>query len=334
MKYSYSIAIRTLGTSGEKFVHLLDSIVTQTIKPEKVVIYIAKGYKRPTYSIGIEEYVEVKKGMVTQRALNYDEINSDYILMLDDDVELAPNSAELLLNAAIINNVDCVAADTFKNHEMSHVNKLYNIFVNLVFPFRSNKWGRKVHSNGSIAYNSKPKKSFYLAQCGEGPASLWKKDVVNQLNLFDETWLDSFRFSYAEDQLIFYKLYINNFTLGYLYNTGINHLDGQSSSGQYKSDPEKYLTRSKALFVIWYRSLFDISSISIIKKTYNLLSYIIKIFWCFFAHLIAMIRFLDVRIPYFYLKGIYDGIKFINSNEYKNIPNYIIKKQNNQIYSK
>ena len=60
----YSIAIRTLGTSGEKFVRELESIKRQTVQPEKVVIYIAEGYKRPDYTIGKEEYVWVKKGMM------------------------------------------------------------------------------------------------------------------------------------------------------------------------------------------------------------------------------------------------------------------------------
>ena len=67
---TYSIAIRTLGTSGDKFVEELDSIMRQTVKPEKVIIYLAEGYKRPEYSIGIEQYVTVTKGMVAQRALS------------------------------------------------------------------------------------------------------------------------------------------------------------------------------------------------------------------------------------------------------------------------
>lgn len=50
---SYSIAIRTLGTAGDKFNRELQSIACQTLKPEKVVIYIAQGYARPTGTIGI-----------------------------------------------------------------------------------------------------------------------------------------------------------------------------------------------------------------------------------------------------------------------------------------
>lgn len=64
---SYSVAIRTLGTSAEKLVQELESINSQTVQPDKVVIYIAEGYKRPDFQIGKEEYVWVKKGMVADR---------------------------------------------------------------------------------------------------------------------------------------------------------------------------------------------------------------------------------------------------------------------------
>ncbi len=108
----YSIAIRTLGKSGEKYVRELVSITKQTIQPEKVIVYIADGYERPEFTIGKEEYVWVKKGMVAQRALRYDEIDSPLILLLDDDVELSPNCAEILIRTLESFNLDCIAAET------------------------------------------------------------------------------------------------------------------------------------------------------------------------------------------------------------------------------
>ena len=43
----YSVAIRTLGTAGEKFRMELESIGRQTVLPEKVIVYVAesKGMK-------------------------------------------------------------------------------------------------------------------------------------------------------------------------------------------------------------------------------------------------------------------------------------------------
>ena len=170
---AYSVAIRTLGTSGEKFVRELKSIFSQSVLPEKVVIYIAEGHKRPDFTIADEQYVYVKKGMVAQRVLKYDEIDTPLVLMLDDDVELAPDSAERLITALENHNADCVAADTFKNHEMSLATKIYAAMTNLVFPHSSSKWAFKIHCNGSFSYNNNPNKSYYLSQSAAGPASLW-----------------------------------------------------------------------------------------------------------------------------------------------------------------
>ena len=131
---SYSIAIRTLGTAGAKYLEELRSITRQTIQPEKVVVYIADGYERPKEQIGREEYVWVKKGMMAQRALQYNEISSDCILLMDDDVLLAPDSAERLLHAMEDQSADCVGADTFKNQDLPIAGKIYAAVTSLVFP--------------------------------------------------------------------------------------------------------------------------------------------------------------------------------------------------------
>ena len=70
----YTAVIRTLGTAGEKYQKLLDSLITQTFKPKDIIVYIAEGYSIPKETVGIEQYVYVKKGMVAQRALSYDEV--------------------------------------------------------------------------------------------------------------------------------------------------------------------------------------------------------------------------------------------------------------------
>lgn len=326
MTKTYSIAIRTLGTSGEKFVKELDSIANQTIKPDKVIVYIAKGYKKPTYSIGIEEYVEVPKGMVAQRVLDYKEINSDYILMLDDDVELSPNSVELLLKAATEHNADCVAADTFQNHKMSILSKIYNMIVNLSFPFYSRKYAFKFSKTASSLYNNNPQNRFYLSQSAAGPAALWKKNSFLAMNYSDELWLEQFGFPYGEDAVIFNKLHKNSKKLGVLYNAGIKHLDGKTSSSSYHKNVRKFYTRSYASFVIWYRTCFNLNTNSIIKKSAILFRFSLKCIWLLPINLTASIRFRSINVIAYYIKGIFDGIKYVKSTDFKKIPNFIIKK--------
>lgn len=324
---NYSIAIRTLGTSGEKFVRELESIKRQTIQPDKVVIYIAEGYARPEYTIGKEEYVWVKKGMMRQRVLRYDEIDSPLIMFLDDDVELAPDCAEKMINKLNEYQLDCIAADTFKNHKMPLSGKLYSAVTNLVFPHYSKKWAFKIHSNGSFSYNNRVKRDVYLSQSAAGPASLWKKDVFLALHLVDELWLEELGFPYGEDALTFNKLFKNGYRLAVHYNSGITNLDGKSSSGSFQCDPKRFYTRSCASFLIWHRTCFNLKGISFFKKTWTMLSFSFKVIWLLLVHAISAIILKSYKVPVYYMKGICGGIKSIKSDSYKRLTNYILEER-------
>ena len=321
----YSIAIRTLGTSGEKFVRELESIKRQTVQPEKVVIYIAEGYDRPDYTIGKEEYVWVKKGMVAQRVLRYDEIGSPLILLLDDDVELANDSAERMISALNENNLDCIAADTFGNQDMSLKQKLYAAVTNLVFPHWSDTWAFKIHYNGSFSYNNKITKAIYLSQSAAGPAALWKKQVFLDLHLEDELWLDRFGFSYGDDGLIFNKLYKNGYRLGVHYSSGIKNLDAKSSSETFQKDIKKFYIRSIVSFLVWYRTCFRLNGLPFYKQMCAALSYGFKLLWLIFVHAAASVYLFSPKVLSNYIKGVLDGMRMIQSSDFKRIPNFMLR---------
>lgn len=320
----YSIAIRTLGTSGDKFVAELESIKRQTVQPDKVVVYIAEGYERPEYTIGKEEYVWVKKGMMRQRVLRYDEIETPLILLLDDDVELADDTAERMINALKTHDLDCLGADVFKNQDMSLKNKLYAIVTNLVFPHWSKKWAFKIHSNGSFSYNNHVTKDVYLSQSAAGPAALWRKQTFLDLHLDDELWLERFGFPYAEDALMYNKLYRNGYKLGINYESGIKNLDGKSSSADFQKNPKKFYTRAMASLMVWHRTCYNLKSFSFFKKVWVAFCFTIKVLWLLIIHALSALVLRSPKVLTYYISGIIDGLKIIKTQEYKQIPDYIL----------
>ena len=322
----YSVAIRTLGTSGDKFVAELESIKRQTIQPEKVIIYIAEGYERPEYTIGKEQYVWVKKGMMRQRVLRYDEIDTPLILLLDDDVELADDTAEKMIQALESHRLDCIGADVFHNQDMSFTGKAYAALTNLVFPHRSEKWAYIIHGNGSFSYNNHVTKDVYLSQSAAGPAALWRKQAFIDVHLEHELWLEQFGFPYAEDALMYNKLYKNGFHLGIHYASGIKNLDGKSSSADFQKNPKKFYTRAIASLMIWHRSCYNLKGISFCKKTWAALSFAFKAFWLLFIHVASAIYLRSPKVLTYYVKGTIDGLKTISTDAYKQIPNYILEK--------
>lgn len=321
---SYSVAIRTLGTSPV-FREELESLHRQTITPDKIIISIAEGYSRPSFTIGKEEYRWVPKGMVKQRALRYEEIDSDFILFLDDDVILAPNAVETLLNSLEDNAVDCISPDTFRNHEMSVLGKLYAIITNLVFPRPNDKWAFLRHRNGSMSYNNNPSNGFYLSQTCDGPAWLCKREVFLSMHYEDEVWMDKMGFSYGDDALESYKIFINGYKLGVYYGDFVEHLDAKTSSKSFQNNTKKFYVRSYASFVLWWRMIYDISSNSFLSSFYSCILFSFKALWLLPVNIVAAMFFRDAKVPYYYIKGILDGWIFVHSEEYKRIPPYIIK---------
>lgn len=300
---------------------------TQTVKPERVVVYIAEGYPRPSFSIGEEEYVWVRKGMVAQRALPYDEISSDCILMLDDDVQLAPDSAERMLRAMSEHGADAVGADVFRNHRMSFGTKIYAAVTNLVLPHRSRKWAFKVHRNGSFSYNNHPSKPFYWSQSCGGPAMLWSKNSLKKLKFEDEKWLDSLGFAFGDDLVETYKLHLNGGRLGVLYDAGVTNLDAQSSSGSFRRSPEHIYVRTKAQYMIWYRCIYRNGKDTPVSRLISATAFGLKAFWLTFVMCGATVFKLDKSIIVNYMKGLRDGFKAVHSQEFRSIPSYYLKKR-------
>ncbi len=316
---TYSVAIRTLGTNVEVLRHELLSIVSQTVRPEKVIIYIADGYERPDFQVGNEEYVWVRKGMMAQRLLDYNEIDSDIILMLDDDVELAADSAERMLRAMEEHGVDCVAADTFKNQEMTWKQRIMAYISNGVYSRKNDGWAFKQCRDGSFSYNGHPAGGLYRTETFAGPCWMVKKSVLKAVRLKDELWMDRMGFAYGDDMVESYKFFLNGYKSGVLYDSGVKNLDAKTSSGVYHKTEKKFYTRSYGMFATWWRMIYTSRD----KQWLSALLFGLKAWWQLNLHVLLGIVKLNVKIPFNYMKGLKDAWAFVHSDEFKAIPPYI-----------
>ena len=315
--FTYSVAIRTLGTAGEKFLEELRSLHRQSIPPERILVYIATCCQRPQEQVGREEYIWVQKGMLAQRALPYDEITSDCILLLDDDVRLADDSAERMLCAMHEHDADCVGADTFKNQSLSFGAKIYAAVTNLVFPRSDDGWAFKIHRTGSFSYNNYPRPEYYPSQSCAGPCSLWRKEAFLRVRLQDELWMEEAGFWYGEDVLLFYKLYVNGGKLGVLYNSGVENLDGQPASATHKQTIRRFYIRAKASAIIWHRTVY-----TEYPSRRTICVFVMKQLWLLLVNMIAAVVLLNPRIPILFMQGLHDAYLYCHSASYKSLPPY------------
>ncbi len=320
---TYSVAIRTLGKAGEKYQKLLESIIVQTHPPEKIVVYLAEGYQPPAESVGVEEIVVVAKGMVSQRACS--ECESEYLLLLDDDVVLAKDSAAKMCEyLQSFGGAYCVA-DVFNTANRSLRVRVVSFCKQLTLARKDDGWGVKICRNGSCSFNNSPSSRVVKSESGAGPASVWRRDAFRDICFGDEVWMDRFSYALGDDQLMFYKATVNG-SYGLLcYDSGVEHLDAQSSQRDAQRDVNKVFYRSQLRFIIWYRSIFECSRSSG-DRVLNLLSYLFSALFSGVIYLfVSILRASPSYITQF-VRGQCEAIKYVASHEYNAIEKYKLKK--------
>lgn len=329
---TYSIAIRTLGLAAEKFERELESIAKQTVRPDKVIVYVADTYegKRDEGAYCGEEYISVERGMVAQRALPYHELKTEYVLLLDDDVELAPDSVEKMMKVMVETGADCVGADTYRNQDMPLWQKVYAMTTNLVFPHCDQQWAFKIHENGSFSYLRKGLMNGVEAlptQYVAGPCALWKKEAIQRLHWEDEKWMDEMEFSYMDDTVESYKLHVNGGKMYLLYDSGVKNLNAKTASGNYRSKATMFYTRARSTFCVWWRTIYEVDKQRGGKNQISIMAgFVVKALWLMIVNLFAGLVYLNLKIPYYYVKGLADGWKFVHSESYQKIPSFLLKK--------
>lgn len=250
----YTIVIRTLGTAGDKYQQELNSLMAQTMQPEEIIVYIAEGYPLPKETCGKERYVYVKKGMVAQRALQYDEVKTDWILFLDDDIYLPPNGVEQLFDAVEKYGADVISPNAFENHKLAGIVRVMNMILGKAMPFKSDTEAYRVIRSGGFGYNSNPTKDFYWSESNAGASFLCKKKTFVDIHFEDEIWLDESPYALPEDQVMFYKMHLAGYKVATLFNSGIVHLDAGTAVGVSSDRMGKMLySEVKNQIIFWHR---------------------------------------------------------------------------------
>lgn len=263
VELKYTAVIRTLGTAGEKYQALLDSLAAQTIKPEAILVYIAEGYPLPKETIGIEQYIYVKKGMVAQRALQYKEVQTVWMLFLDDDVYLTPTSVETLFGQLKENKADVISPDVFPNAERSFVGHLMMAISGRMLSRKDDgKWGYKVMRTAGYSYNAHPVLPTYWSQTNAGPCFLCKKQTFLDIHFEEELWMDKMPYAMGDDQVMFYKMYLLGKRQLTSYNSGIIHMDAGSAMQSLDKENSRICADLRFKLLFWHRFIYSIDCAS------------------------------------------------------------------------
>jgi GT2 family glycosyltransferase len=280
---NYSVAIRTLGKAGVAYETLIHCLKRQTIAPQKIVVYLAEGYEAPA-KVSDEVIVYCKKGMAHQRALPYDEIETELVLLCDDDVYFAEDSVEKMLTALIAEDADCVSANVFPNHDMRFRQKVLKGIFYGELPAFSKRFAFRISKNSNYSYCNNPRDVMESQSCA-GPCMLIRKSVNNSLDYQDELWLDQFPYTSGQDQIFAYKLYRYGYKLCIHYSAGVIHLD--CKTGHVKDEVLADFNKRKIKYLEWYRSIYEPAGKA--QKVLATMSYYLYWMWLFGLSLINIL---------------------------------------------
>lgn len=227
----YCAAIRTLGTAGEKYQTLLDSLVSQTHPPKRIIVYLAEGYEKPKESVGVEQIVYVKKGMVAQRALPYVDVDTEWMLLLDDDVSIESWGVEKMFGDMLTAGADVCAFDAFPHHKLPLKQKIVMAVLLSSVPrlFGKSK-GYTVNFLGTDSYNPNPKIDYAWSNTNSCNGFFVRKNDFLNLHFEEELWLDRTPYALPDDKVLFYKMHLKGLKILTHFNSGFTHLDAGSAS--------------------------------------------------------------------------------------------------------
>lgn len=331
----YSVTIRTLGTAGTKFEATLNSIANQTLPPKEVFVVIPDGYLLPK----LPEWATVirsEKGMVIQRIIGIEAVTTDYTMALDDDVEFGKDFAEQLMKTSLENGncfvSPCVKGPSIIAEKKEHPNsRIKYLFKNRLKWMGGVNWETKfdddyilkiANTGGFVCDNHKSSESIYKTQSGHGTIMFGPTTALKSVDFRQELWLEGCQYAWPDDQVEYYKLFINGYTLLYAPFIELRHLDaGTSITGEKKQKIAYSAARNAIIF--WHRFIY----LQRQKKVFLIFAISRRIIFSSLFALCKSIVQQNFNYLYAWVRGYWDGFRFIKSKDYKKLTDPICTKK-------
>lgn len=271
---SYSVVIRTLGNTGDPYKRLLSSIAKQTIEPEEIIVVIPEGFELD-YQMGMERVVRCKKGMVSQRAVGIKEAFSDFILVVDDDLEFDEDMVERLYHYLIENKLDCCLP--MQGVQVGSKEKTIDLKYPLSMRIKGGFTGQMLTSRRQSDYldvlthtaghkifiNSNDLDKCYLCTTACFQCFFMKTSVAKSAHFEDELWLEQGRltsYSAFDEPVFFSKLNKNGLRMAYALRVRYKHLDakaGHITRSRLEDKKIRYYSIARNRTIYWYKSLLS-----------------------------------------------------------------------------
>lgn len=320
----YSVIIRTTGQAGEKYARLLLCISQLQPKPESVIVVLPEGSQRPKEQLGWESFYFCPKGMVRQRLYGLEQCQSPFALFCDDDVAFPPNFVQKLHKPLENGTAQLSAGPLLSFFPEKGAKAFLSAILGRTAPMIP--WQKlyvKILPSSGYSYNRKIdtlREQYYPTESLPWTCFYANTSSMRKICLEEEIWLDSHGYAAMDDQTMFYKAHLRGIHTIVVSNAIYDHLDARTSTKELKSRANINYSSGFNRVVFWHRFLFNMRK-SIFARTLDLVCFAYNCFAeCVYSK-INMLRLKKRKDDHkFFVTGILDGISYIKSKEYKNLP--------------
>ncbi|WP_300506861.1 hypothetical protein [uncultured Duncaniella sp.] len=240
--------------------------------------------------------------------------DSTYLLVCDDDVCFDDNYVASMMEMAERHRADALIS--IKDKTRSLPSKIVSAILGGRTESKKSKYKISINKTGSFCVNNYLKEEAVETQSAPFQCFLCRKDMIQDLHLKDEMWLDESPYALPDDQVFFFKAHCLGKRIFSTKKLSFTHLDGGSSSPGRRINSAVSSGRNYLIF--WHRFLYSRA------KGYNKLKLSLankhRIIAGSIFYFAIGLRDRNLSLFKAYRKGVNDGYKFINSTAYTNLP--------------
>ena len=320
----YSIAIRTIGKAGEKYRKLLQSIDASNHRPKKVVVVLPEGYEPPEDQLGYEEFVYCPKSMIGQRleALKY--IDTEYTLFLDDDISFSPNFVDKLLEPLEEDKFDCSTGPLFSFFPASTAGKIAGTLMGAVSVsvFYRDMYVKILRTGGwSYHIFNTDVKRYYPTESFAWTCFMIRTQCFRDIDMEDEIpWIEKHGYAIGDDRVMAYKLIKRGYRACIVSNALYDHNDAKTStSAEEMVNTKPSFCMGFFHVVFWKRYILDLES-GLLGKGVDMVCFGYWFVTTLAYYCLKSIKAQNRSRSWAFFKGMREGMHFMHSQEYKNLP--------------
>ncbi len=260
--FDYSVVIRTLGTSGEKYHSLLQSVEKQTVKPREVIVVMAHGYEQSPFHTDCERVVWTRKGMVNQRQVGFEKSRSPYLLVVDDDIAFESDFVERQYTQLQASGADCIFPVTGFGGGKNRLKDIRSFLIGSKrYSSRRNPYSLRIGCTaGTIVNTSMTADEPHWCQTANFQCFFLRREMALGVHLEEEMWLEDTGYAWPDDQVFFYKAWLNGFRILLTPFICYRHLDARSGNVKTNKDYKDNYLHQRNITIFWYRFLWKPAS--------------------------------------------------------------------------